>query len=63
MVGTKTPRRASDLEFKGKIPMEEPRTRWFHEVPADIKKRGKSWQEMKKEKLEEGKRDWRLLIH
>jgi hypothetical protein len=40
------------------------KTRWCNQaLEEDIKKRGKSWQDIKKEKLWEERRDWRFLIH
>jgi prophage antirepressor-like protein len=61
--GTRTPRTALDLKFKQNTPTAESRTRWFNQVLEVIKKTGKSWQEMEKEKLQEGNRDWRLFVH
>jgi hypothetical protein len=43
-------RRALELKFKGKRPIQLPRTAWFSWVPED-RKRGKSWQETENEGL------------
>jgi hypothetical protein len=45
---SRIPRRALELQFKIKRPMEYPRRRW---VLEDTKKRRKSWQEIEKETL------------
>jgi hypothetical protein len=54
---TRIQRRALELKFKG----GRPRTRWFNQVPEDIKMEGKSWQEIEKERLWENRTDWRLI--
>jgi hypothetical protein len=51
MARTKILRRAFKLKLKGKRPMGQPRTRWLRHVLQDIKKRGKKWQEIEKERL------------
>jgi hypothetical protein len=60
---TRILRRALDLKFKGNRLMGWSRTRWFGQVLGDVRKRGKSWQEIEKERLWEEVRDWRLLVH
>jgi hypothetical protein len=49
--------KASELKFKGKKPMGLPRTRWLSQLMEDVKKRGRSWQESEKERLEEKRTD------
>jgi hypothetical protein len=57
---TRKPRRTLKLKFKGKRPMGQPRTTWFSQVLEDMKNREKSWQEIRKERLQ--RRDMRLFI-
>jgi hypothetical protein len=40
MDGTRILKRALELEFKGRRPMGQSRTKWFSQVLEDIKKRG-----------------------
>jgi hypothetical protein len=59
---TRIPRKALELEFKGKRPMGRLGTRWFSHVLEGIEKRGKSWQEIKKVTLWEERNEWRLFM-
>jgi hypothetical protein len=54
---TRLPRKASELQFKGKRPLGLSRTRWFNQVLQDIRIRRKSWYEIKKEKLWDNRKD------
>jgi hypothetical protein len=40
--------RATELKLKGRRPMGQSRLRWFSQVLEDIRKRGKSWQEIER---------------
>jgi hypothetical protein len=63
MVRIRIPRRALELQFKGKRPMVRPKARWFTQLLEDIKKREKSRQEIEKDTLWEDRRDWRFFVH
>jgi hypothetical protein len=41
--------------------MGQPRTRWFSQVLEDIKRRGKSWQEIEEEGSWEAGKDWSFV--
>jgi hypothetical protein len=43
--------RALEIKFKGWRLMRQSIVRWFDWILEDVKKRGKSWQEIKKHKL------------
>jgi hypothetical protein len=43
--------------------IDVPLTGWFSQVLEDIMKKGKIWQEIENEGLQEGRRDWNHPIH
>jgi hypothetical protein len=47
--------------IKGKGPMEQPRTRWFSQVPEDINKRGKAGKKLKI--LCVDRNNWKVLLY
>jgi hypothetical protein len=58
MARSNIPKNGITIKFKGKRPLEWPRTRRFSQVLEDIKRRRRSWQEIKMKRQWEERRAW-----